>query len=117
MEQYDTKKFNFKELVTNTNGKTSGSGMLGMIMGIIGCISFLACMFGYFLEIPETIEVMRQTSFFIGSATVLLGVRKYTGNKNNRNKPEQPFDWDAIPIPEYMECIPNILLQRAEYLE
>ena len=38
-------------------------------------------------------------------------------NKNNRNKPEQPFDWDAIPIPEYMECIPNILLQRAEYLE
>ena len=53
---------------------------------------------------------------------------KYTGtlgcvrltlfrNKNNRNKPEQPFDWDTIPIPEYMECIPNILLQRAEYLE
>ena len=33
-------------------------------------------------------------------------------NKNKRNKPKQPFDGDASPIPQYMECIPNILVQN-----
>ena len=28
----------------------------------------------------------------------------------NKNKPKQRFDSDAIPIPEYMKCIPHILL-------
>lgn len=83
MEQYDNKKFRFKELVTNTNGKTSGSGFLGMIMGLVGCLAFIAAIVGYFLNLPETIPFMQQTTIFIGAATVLLGVRKYAGNKNS----------------------------------
>ena len=38
-------------------------------------------------------------------------------NKNNPNKPDQLFDWDAIQIPEYMKCIRSILLKGVEYSE
>jgi len=78
-------KFVFSELFNNTNGKTSGSGFIGVIMGLVGCLAFIAAIVGFFLELPETIPFMQQTIFFIGSATVLLGVRKLSGNsfKNN----------------------------------
>ena len=38
-------------------------------------------------------------------------------NKNKWNNPEYKFDWVAIPILEYTECIPSILLWGAEYSE
>jgi hypothetical protein len=73
-------KFVFSEVFTNSDGKTSGSGFIGVIMGLVGCLAFIAAIVGYFLKLPDTIPFMQQTIFFIGSATVLLGIRKAAGN-------------------------------------
>ena len=70
-------KFVFSEVFNNSNGKTSGSGFIGVMMGLVGCLAFIAAIVGYFMELPDTISFMQQTIFFIGSATVLLGVRKF----------------------------------------
>jgi uncharacterized iron-regulated membrane protein len=72
-------KFVFTEVFNNTNGKTSGSGFIGVMMGLVGCLAFIAAIVGYFMKLPDTIPFMQQTIFFIGSATVLLGVRKFSG--------------------------------------
>jgi len=74
--EFDANKFRFKETFTNTNGKTSGSGFIGVILGLVAAVSFIAAMVGYFLEVPNTIEVMSQMLKLIAASTVLLGVRK-----------------------------------------
>ena len=76
-------KFVFSEVFNNSDGKTSGSGFIGVIMGLVGCLGFIAAIIGYFLELPDTIPFMQQTIFFIGAATVLLGVRKFAGKSTN----------------------------------
>jgi hypothetical protein len=76
-------KFIFSELFNNSSGKTSGSGFIGVIMGLVGCLAFIAAIVGFFLKLPETIPFMQQTIFFIGAATVLLGVRKVFPSKNS----------------------------------
>ena len=85
----DVHKFVFAELFNNHSGKTSGSGFIGVMMGLVGCLAFIAAIVGFFMELPNVIDFMQQTIFFIGAATVLLGVRKFTGegpmNKSNSN--------------------------------
>ena len=71
-------RFILSEVFNNNSGKTSGSGFIGVIMGLVGCLGFIAATVGYFLQKPDTIPFMQQTIFFIGSATVLLGVRKFS---------------------------------------
>ena len=80
MGTFDHKKFRFAETFTNTNGKTSGSGFIGVILGLIAGGAFIGAMVGYFLEIPNTIEVMEQMLKLIGASTLLLGVRKLSPN-------------------------------------
>lgn len=76
-------KFVFSEVFNNKDGKTSGSGFIGVLMGLVGCLAFIAAIVGYFMELPDTIPFMQQTIFFIGSATVLLGIRKFSGKSTN----------------------------------
>ena len=76
MSTFDANRFRFTETFTNTNGKTSGSGFIGVILGLVAAASFIATMVGYFLEIPNTIDVMEQILKLIAASTVLLGVRK-----------------------------------------
>ena len=78
-------KFKFSEVFNNKDGKTSGSGFIGVLMGLVGCLAFIAGIVGYFLQIPDTIPFMQQTIFFIGSATILLGVRKFVGRNIKEN--------------------------------
>lgn len=76
-------KFVFSEVFNNADGKTSGSGFIGVIMGLVGCIGFIAACVGYFLKLEDTIPFMQQTIFFIGAATVLLGARKFAVKNKN----------------------------------
>lgn len=69
-------KFVIAELMSNSDGKTSGSGFIGVLIGIIGCIGFVVAIIGYIIDLPNTVEVMRQTTLFIGASTILLGARK-----------------------------------------
>jgi hypothetical protein len=73
---FDKTKFSFKEITMNSNGKQSATGFIGVILGLVAAVSFMAAMVGYFLEIPNTIEVMAQMLKLIAASTVLLGVRK-----------------------------------------
>lgn len=81
-------RFIFSEVFNNSDGKTSGSGFIGVIMGLVGCLAFIAAIVGYFMQLPDTIPFMQQTIFFIGSATVLLGVRKFVGKNKNGDSVE-----------------------------
>lgn len=78
MSEFDKNRFVFHETFTNTTtGKSSGSGFIGVLLGIIAGISFIATMVGYFLQIPNTIDVMQQIIALIAIAGALLGVRKF----------------------------------------
>lgn len=76
MAEYEKSKFVFSEVFNNKDGKTSGSGFIGVIMGLVGCLSFIAAIIGFFMKLDNTIEFMQQTIAFIIAATVLLGARK-----------------------------------------
>lgn len=77
---FDKNKFSFKELTMNENGKSSGSGFIGVILGLLAIASFGAVMVGYFLKLPETVSVMEEILQIIMAVTVLLGVRKVSGD-------------------------------------
>lgn len=64
------------ELFKNTNGKFSSSGFIGVVLGMVAATSFVAAMVGYFLEIPNTVEIMGEMLKLVAASTVLLGVRK-----------------------------------------
>lgn len=85
---YNKSKFVFAEMFSNSNGKTSGSAVGGISLIAVSVLSFMACMIGYFMNIPNTIEVMSkiiELSLFGGT---LLGVRKAVAavNGNSKNK-------------------------------
>ena len=90
MKTFDEKKFHFYETFTNTNGKTSGSGFAGVILSLIAGLSIIAAMVGYFLEIPNTIEVMEKLLQLVFASALLLGVRKVAPRigKNDENEYE-----------------------------
>jgi len=73
---FNKNKFSIKELSMNENGKQSGSGFIGVYLGLIAGAAFVATMFGYFLKIPETINAMSNVIQLVFAASLLLGVRK-----------------------------------------
>ncbi|MCK9447125.1 hypothetical protein M0Q50_09765 [bacterium] len=88
MVYFNKNKFKFIETFINTKtGKTSGSGFIGVILGLIAAIAFIFTMIGYFYEIPGTIEVMQKIIEMIAAVTILLGVRKVSGNFERRESP------------------------------
>jgi len=79
-------KFVIAEIFSNQDGKTSASAFIGVIVGLLGCIGFLAAIIGYIFKIPETINVMQQCTIFIGAASALLAARKFApDNKSLAN--------------------------------
>jgi predicted membrane channel-forming protein YqfA (hemolysin III family) len=80
------KKFSWVELSSNSDGKQSGSGFLGLILGLIGGGCFISGVVAYFMKIPEAINLLEQTIILIGASAALLGARKFAAQrKNNSN--------------------------------
>jgi len=71
-------KFVVAELFSNSDGKTSGSGFVGIMVGTLGCVAFATATVGYIFNLPNTIDVMQQSSIFIGAASALLAARKFS---------------------------------------
>lgn len=84
VSNFDKGRFRFTELFNNNNGKSSGSGAAGLFIVFIGGLSFIASMVGYYLQLPNTLEVMSSIVIFIGIGATLLGVRKL------KKEPEEP---------------------------
>lgn len=97
-----TQKISIAEMVNSaTNGKTSNSGVVGLLTCIVMLIVFLTLTI-YYICMPkdvlisdidllrlktETIkDIMEFSSIFFAMGTALLGVRKIAGVVGNKNK-------------------------------
>lgn len=107
--KYDRSKFVFSELFINADGKTSGSGFIGVILGIIAGAGIIAGTVGYFLEISNTLEYFAVILKLITAVTILLGVRKVSGDLNSKKIAEA----DAI-ITETAIKAENAALAKAK---
>jgi hypothetical protein len=100
MSKFNEKKFRFAETFTNTNGKTSGSGFIGVSLGVIAGLAIIALMVGYFLEIPNTLEMMGKILELIFASALLLGVRKVAPRFGNGHTTEEEREYDNAPYLE-----------------
>jgi hypothetical protein len=90
MGNYSKSKFVFAETFNNSNGKTSGSGFVGVIMGLVAVLGFLSVLAGWWMGKTEVLEVFDKVLQLGLLSAALLGVRKFTGNFVNpvEKKPE-----------------------------
>jgi hypothetical protein len=63
-------RFSFAQMTSNSNGKTSASGTMGVLICTVGSISFL-----YGSLIKDT-DILLQSVVFTGIGAGLLGYRK-----------------------------------------
>ena len=68
-------KFSFAQMTSNSDGKTSGSGSMGCLIIVTGCVGFLAGI-AYYIFGDKNAEIMMYSTGFIGAGATLLGVRK-----------------------------------------
>jgi len=110
MSNFDKNRFRFKETFTNSNGKTSGSGFIGVILGLLAGLAFAGAMFGYFFKLPYTVEVMGEILKLVAAATILLGVRKVSPNfdlRKNKNDVDTNISDGNYSADEVTEYNPN----------
>jgi hypothetical protein len=82
---YNRSKFVFSETFNNQSGKTSGSGFIGVILSLIAGAGIVAGTFGYFFNLPNTLEFLGVMLKLVAAATILLGVRRLSGDFNSKN--------------------------------
>ena len=84
MRKYDRSKFVFSETFNNSTGKTSGSGFIGVILGLISGAGIIAGTLGYFFEVPNTLEYLGVILKLVAASTILLGIRRLSGDFNSK---------------------------------
>jgi hypothetical protein len=88
MSEYEKSKFRFSETFNNSDGKTSGSGFIGVLFGMTTALCFIAGGLGLFFGkegMVELIDASLQLGLLSGA---LLGLRKATGMFGNGRKTE-----------------------------
>ena len=76
---FDKGKFRFSETFNNSDGKTSGSGFVGVWLGLIGGFGFICGTFGYFFSLENTMEYLGLVIQLIAASAILMGARKMAG--------------------------------------
>lgn len=71
----DISKFSFAEMTSNDDGKTSGSGTVGIVISFIGGLSFLLGAIDK-MFLSGTVDILTQSIIVIGIGVGLLGYRK-----------------------------------------
>lgn len=91
MSMCDKSKFSFQETFNNSDGKTSGSGFIGVILGLISALGFIIGSVGFFLQFSDTVEYLKIVLNLALISAALLGVRKMDGifKKNKENDQSQ----------------------------
>jgi hypothetical protein len=87
-------KFSFGQMTSNSDGKTSGSGTMGILICTVGSLCFLLGAIDK-LFITGNIDVITQSIIFVGIGATLLGYRKSkdAGVKSiEEDTPEQPLN-------------------------
>lgn len=68
-------KFSFAQMTSNSTGKTSGSGTMGVLVCTIGTLCFfLGCIDKMFIN--KDVDIVTQSIVFVGIGAALLGYRK-----------------------------------------
>jgi hypothetical protein len=83
MSEFEKSKFRFSETFNNKDGKTSGSGFIGVLFGMTTVLCFIAGAIGLFLGkegVMELVDASLQLGLLSGA---LLGLRKATGMFGN----------------------------------
>jgi hypothetical protein len=71
----DSNKFSLAQMTSNSDGKTSGSGTMGILICTVGTLCFLlGCIDKIFLS--KEIDVITQSIVLVGIGSALLGYRK-----------------------------------------
>jgi len=84
MTEFQKSKFKFSETFNNSNGKTSGSGFVGVIMGLVAVLGFVAGLVGFFFKLDNMMDVL-ESSLQLGLlSAALMGVRKASGIFGNK---------------------------------
>ena len=72
----DINKFSFGQLTSNNDGKTSGSGTMGVLICTIGTLCFfLGCIDKMFFN--KDIDIITQSIILVGIGAALLGHRNH----------------------------------------
>ncbi len=99
---YNKSKFRFSETFNNTDGKTSGSGFMGVIAGLTFVLGSLVLIAGWWFGKPNVLEMFDKILQIGLLSSVLLGVRKISGtinnNKNNVVNTSETEDKDAKTV-------------------
>ena len=98
MMDYEKSKFRFSETFNNSDGKTSGSGFIGVLIGLTAILGFVAGTIGVYFKLPNIMELVDASIQFALLGGGLLGLRKATGvfssgrttniDQNIKNDPE-----------------------------
>jgi hypothetical protein len=68
--------FSFSQMTSNGDGKTSGSGTMGILICIVGTICFLlGCVDKVFIS--NDADIITQSIVFVSIGAGLLGLRKF----------------------------------------
>lgn len=86
--QIDINKFSFAQLTSNNDGKTSGSGTMGILICTVGSLCFLLGSIDK-MFFSKSSDILIQTVVFTGIGAALLGHRNYV-RKNS--KPAEQID-------------------------
>lgn len=70
------KDFSFAEMTSNGNGKTSGSGSMGCLVIVIGCIGFLIGVMDFAFSTVPKADIMMYSTGIVTVGVGLLGYRK-----------------------------------------
>ena len=85
MMDYEKSKFRFSETFNNSDGKTSGSGFVGVIMGLVATLGSITCMVGWYLGLDDVDVIFDLVLKLGGLSALLMGVRKVSSHISARN--------------------------------
>jgi len=86
MSNYEKSKFRFSETFNNSDGKTSGSGFIGVITGLTTVLAVLLILAGWWVGKENVLEMFDNVLQLGLLSAALLGVRKLTGVLTNNRK-------------------------------
>ncbi len=94
-------RFSFAQMTSNSDGKTSASGTMGVLICVVGSFCFLlGCADKVFIN--HDIDIITQSIVFVGLGAGLLGLRKYTAPEVGNIATEESVKTnptDIIPPP------------------
>lgn len=84
-KDFDQNKFRFRELVTNRDGKTSGSGFVGLLLGLTAVIVALGGTVGWYTGMEGWTDAFEYSIKLGGISALLMGARKGFNTKEGRS--------------------------------